>query len=331
MKRKALCVVLEVDEGRLVPVALELLGKARELADHAQQEWEVTACLLGKGVHALAGDAIECGADRVVVADHPALDPYTTTPHTAVVERIMKEHTPEVLLVGASHNGRDLAGRLAVRLRTGLTADCTDLELDTGSGLLKGWVVGFGGGIAACIVCPKHQPQMFTVRPGVFAAPVPKKRKGEVIRLAVETWLQPGPERVISRSRREGKDLSKAPVMVIGGRGVQGRFDLLESLKTRLGDKAEVGATRVAVDAGWISREHMIGQTGVVVRPQLAIVFGASGATHFTVGIDKAEIIISVNQDPEAPIFEQSDYVVVGDALKLIPALLERMGSGASL
>ncbi len=323
MTTRTLWVVLEVEEAQVVPVGLELLGRARKLAD--ERGFTVGACLFGHGVTSLSEEAIRCGADRVWVADHEALAPYTTTVHTELLAGLVTRHKPDILLLGATHNGRDLAGRLAVRLKTGLTADCTDLEIDPESSLLKGWVVGFGGGIAACITCPAHTPQMATVRPGVFPKPAGVRRRGTIERVEVGDAVAHRRERVLERRRQEVKNLAGAEVLVVGGRGVQGRFDLLHALCERLGPGAEVGATRVAVDAGWADRERQIGQTGVVMSPRLVMVFGASGATHFMVGIDKAETVIAVTLDPEAPIVDQADYVVVADALTLLPELTKQL------
>lgn len=308
---------LEVEGGALVPVGLELLGKSRALAD--QSGMAVTAVMIGHELGALAEQAVTGGADRVLLLEDPRLETYTTSPYTTLMTWLIQTRRPEILLMGATHNGRDLAGRLAVRVKTGLTADCTDLEMDPATGLLKSWVVGFGGGVAACIVCPSHRPQMATVRPGVFSIPPLSRHRGVVERVEIGPLVKPV-ERVLQRHRKEQKDISKTKVLVAGGRGVQGRFDLLQELAARLG--GEVGATRVAVDAGWASREVQIGQTGVVTRPETALVFGASGATHFTVGIDKAKTVIAVNNDPDAPIFDQCDYAVVGDAVQILSAMV---------
>ncbi len=320
---------LEMDGETLVTVGAELLGKARGLADQAGML--VTAIVMGHGLSRPADEAIRGGADRVLVMDHPGLVPYTTTPYTTLMAWAIQKRRPEILLMGATHNGRDLAGRLAVRLKTGLTADCTDLELDPATGLLKSWVVGFGGGVAACIVCPQHRPQMATVRPGVF--PVSPRhatggelglREGVLERVEVGALVNPS-EKVLQRHRKEQKDITQAKVLMIGGRGVQGRFDLLHELARQTG--GDVGATRVAVDAGWITREYQIGQTGVVTRPETAVVFGASGATHFTVGIEKAKTVIAVNNDPGAPMFDQADYIVVGDAVAVMTALQRELSA----
>jgi electron transfer flavoprotein alpha subunit len=227
---------------------------------------------------------------------------------------------PDILLLGATPNGRDLAGRIAVRVRTGLTADCTDLALK--DGLLSGEVTGFGGGILAYIKCPNHRPQMFTVRPGVFSAPAPNtRRKGKVTSVPVELGKNDVKVQVLEHVIGEGVDITRAEVLVAAGRGCRGDFSLVQELAGLLG--GEVGWSRVPVDEGWVSRDCMIGQTGYVTRPKLAIVCGISGAFQFTVGIEKAETIVAINLDEDAPIFEQADYCVVDDMFRVLPPLIE--------
>ncbi len=319
----ALWVYLEHEEGVLERVSLELLSKSRALADAAG--WRVAGLLLGHAVDPLVEQAFAWGADEVWVADHPLLEPFRVETHTAVAFQAILQGRPSVFLCGATPNGRDLAGRLAVRLRTGLTADCTDLRLDLEQGgVLIGEVTGFGGGIVALITMPRHRPQMATVRPGVFPLSSPQPgRTGVVIPLEVNLRPEELRTRVVERVVGRGVDLTQAPVLVVGGRGIHGRFDLLQELAALLG--GEVGATRPPVDEGLIGRERQVGQTGVVCRPKVAIVCGASGAFQFVVGIQNAGTVIAVNTDPEAPIFEFADYGVVGDALQVIPALIEAL------
>jgi len=317
-----LWVYLEQQEGRLSGVSLELLGRGRQLA--ADTGGKLTALLLGHDVGPLADAAVACGADQVLLAEHPLLQHYTTGPYTDVVTRLVLDRRPDILLLGATANGRDLAGRLAVRLRTGLTADCTDLRMDADTGLLLGEVTGFGHGVLATIQCPLHRPQMATVRPGVFPRPASDpSRTGSVE--PVQVRLGEGEERVrvVRRSSRRGVDITQAKRLVIGGRGVRGDFALLRRLARALG--ADVGATRVAVDEGWARDDMMIGQTGSVARPGLTIVCGASGAMQFTVGIQGSETIVAINSDPEAPIFEVADYCVADDVFQVIPPLIEAL------
>ncbi|MEE8422746.1 MAG: electron transfer flavoprotein subunit alpha/FixB family protein [Dehalococcoidia bacterium] len=313
---------LEHDDGMLDAVSRELLGKGRELsrALHAP----LTGMLLGRSVVSAAGEAVAWGADRVVMAQDPLLEPYTTDAHAQIAMQLVATAKPDVLLLSATPNGRDLAGRLAVRLRTGLTADCTDLAIEEETGLLLGEVVGFGGGIVATIKCERHRPQMATVRPGVFAAADPDPaRRGAIDDVPVDLDQSTLRVRVVEREVQRGASIADAELLVVGGAGTGGDFALLEELATALG--AELGVTRVAVDAGWASHERQVGQTGYVTRPKLAIVCGASGAQQFTVGIDQAETVLAVNADADAPIFDSADYSVVGDLFDILPPLVEEV------
>lgn len=315
-------VYLELEGGQLQPVSLEILGKARQLADEMQ--WPLCSLILGKQVAHLAAEVFEYGADRVWLAEHPLLESFTIEAYTAVVFQAVMQGKPSVFLIGATHNGRDLAARLAVRLRTGLNADCTDLRIKQEDGVLVSEVSGFGGGVLALIEMPDHRPQMATVRPGVFQIP-PKKpgSRGEVIRVNVDLRPEMITTRVIERYTSAGVDLTRTPVLVAGGRGIGQDFTELEHLAGLLG--GEVGATRPPVDSGYIERERQVGQTGVGCSPKLAICCGISGAFHFVVGIEHADTVIAINSDPEAPIFDYADYGVVGDVHKVLPALMEAL------
>ncbi len=314
-----LWVWLEQQDGLLEPVSLELLSKARELADQSRQT--VTGLLLGYEIGHLAIPAVAHGADEVLVAESPLMRNYTTNPYTKVMTELVLDRRPNILLLGATANGRDLAGRLAVRLRTGLTADCTDLNLNA-DGLLVGQVTGFGRGILAGILCPEHRPQMATVRPGVFPRPEPDEQAdGRILRVKAQLSEADAPVHVVRRSTTRGGDITAAERLVIGGRGVHGDFDLLGELAKLI--DADIGATRVAVDEGWADREAQIGQTGYVTRPKLAIVCGVSGAMQFTVGIQEAETVVAINSDPEAPIFEAADCCIVDDVFQVLPPLME--------
>ncbi|MDR5695147.1 MAG: electron transfer flavoprotein subunit alpha/FixB family protein [Armatimonadota bacterium] len=317
---KGLWVYLEQTDGKLEGVGLELLGKGRALADALGDK--LTGVLLGDGVEPLAREAISHGADEVLVVENPRLDVYRTDTYTNALFHVVRSHKPSIFLLGATPNGRDLAARLAARLRTGLTADCVDLGIEEGTGLLLGITAGFGGGILATIKCPNHRPQMATVRPGVFPRPVPEaKRRGKIRRLDVP--VQESAIQVLERRVGAEADLTTAKVLVIGGGGTRGDFRLLKELADLLG--GQLGATRVAVDAGWAPREWQIGQTGYVTRPKLAIVCGASGAMQFTVGIEGAETVVAINIDGEAPIFEYADYGIVDDVFAFLPALIEQI------
>lgn len=322
-----LWVFAEQQDGLLEPVSLELLGKARQLADQSGQT--LTALLLGFEVGHLAIPLIAHGADEVLVAEHRLLARYTTDPYAKAMTEVVLDRKPNILLLGATANGRDLAGRIAVRLRTGLTADCTDLTLNE-EGLLLGQVTGFGQGILAGILCPAHRPQMATVRPGVFPRPAALDSAADTHIRRVDVHLSDAdaPTRVLRHATARGGDITAAERLVIGGRGVHGDFDILRELAALI--NADVGATRVAVDEGWVDRETQIGQTGYVTRPKLAIVCGASGAMQFTVGIQDAETIVAINSDPEAPIFEAADFCIVDDVSHVLPPLVKAIRGGGN-
>lgn len=317
-----ICVVAESAPDQLESITLELLTKGRALA--GQAGWELACLLLGHENRHLAQEAFAYGAQQVWLADHPLLAQFTIEAYAAAAFQAIESFKPSVTLFGATPNGRDLAGRLAVRLRTGLNADCSDLELNPSSGVLVCQVSGFGGGVLALIEMKQHRPQMATVRPGVFSPGSPDySRSGQMILLEAEIHAENQRTQVLRRVTGESVDLTSAPVLVAGGRGMEGDFDILRRLAKHLG--GEVGATRPPVDEGHIERERQIGQTGVVCSPDLALCCGISGAFHFVVGIEKAGTVIAVNSDPQAPIFEFSDYCIVGDVHQIIPALLARL------
>jgi electron transfer flavoprotein alpha subunit len=317
-----LWIYVEHSDAAIEGVSLELLGHGRKLAEELDQR--LTAVIAGGDVEPLAEQAIAFGADDVLLAEHPLLDPYTTETHTKLIAALAVDRRPDIFLLGASANGRDLAGRLAVRLRTGLTADCTDLEIDPESCLLLGEVTGFGQGILATITCPHHRPQMATVRPGVFERPVADPaRAGNVERVEANLAEADAPIRVVRQSKGRAVDITQAERIVIGGRGTEGDFALLRRLARLL--KADLGASRVAVDQGWIGHDRMVGQTGSVTHPKLAVVCGVSGAMQFTVGIQDSDTVVAINSDPEAPIFEAADYCVANDLFEVVPPLIRAL------
>lgn len=321
-ENKAIWVYLEHENGALENVSLEMLAKARQLADQAG--WPVVSLLLGNGIRELGEQAIAHGADEVRLAVHPLLEHFTIEAYAHVAYQALLEAKPGVFLLGATPNGRDLAGRLAVRLRTGLNADCTQLRLDPEADVLICEVSGFGGGVLALIEMKHHRPQMATVRPGVFDALVPDpKRAGDVIPIPLDLTEDMVHTRVVERVTGEGVDISRAEVLVAGGRGVEGDFAMLTELARLLG--GEVGATRPPVDEGHIERERQVGQTGVVCSPRVAICCGISGAFHFVVGVEKAGTVIAINADPEAPIFDHADFCIVGDVQQVLPALIREL------
>lgn len=318
-EQQAIWVFLEQEGGALERVSLELLSKGRELAD--QLGWRLAGLLLGDAVSGLTIEAVAYGADEIFLIEHHLLEFFTVDAYAHVTLDALLDQKPSVFLLGATPNGRDLAGRLAVRMRTGLNADCTDLRFRPETGVLICEVSGFGGGVLALIEMQNHRPQMATVRPGVFAPGEPDyQRKGRLVRLPAELEESLIRTRSVERVVGQSVDLTQTPVLVAGGRGVDGDFQMLAELARMLG--GDVGATRPPVDEGHIERERQIGQTGVVCRPKVAIACGISGAFHFIVGIQEADMVIAINSDPEAPIFEFADYCVVGDVHQIVPALI---------
>jgi electron transfer flavoprotein alpha subunit len=322
---KSIWVYLEQDDGVFENVSLEILSKGREMAD--QLKWKLVGLLPGSGVKTLASKAIALGADEVRLADHPLLENFTIEACGSVIFEAVMAEKPSVLLLGATPNGRDLAGRLAVRFRTGLNADCTNLHMDTQAGLLVSEVSGFGGGVVAMIEMHNHRPQMATVRPGVFDMLTPDPaRKGKVVDIPIDLKPDQIKTRVLERVKSGVVDLTRVPALVVGGRGVKGDFETLRKLAGLLG--GDVGATRPPVDEGHIERERQVGQTGAVCKPKVAICCGLSGAFHLLVGIEKADVVVSINSDPGAPIFEFSDYYIVGDVSQYLPALIQALQPG---
>ena len=319
-EEKVIWILLEHTNGRLENVSLEILSKGRQLAD--ESDWSLTGLLIGHHVKGLAEEAFTYGVDELWLVDHPLLEQFTVDAYTHVAYQALMEGRPSIFLCGATVNGRDLAGRLAVRLKTGLNADCTDLRLNAKTGVLTSEVTGFGGGVLALLESPEHRPQMSTVRPGVFPqGDAVGDRTGKVVEMQVELEKRVIRTRIVERVTGEGVDLTKAPILVCGGRGIAGKFEMLEELANLL--EGEIGATRPPVDEGHIERERQVGQTGVVCRPKVAFACGISGAFHFIVGIENADLVVAINSDPEAPIFEHADYGIVGDALQVVPALIK--------
>jgi electron transfer flavoprotein alpha subunit len=323
-------VFIEQEEGEIAPVSLELLGKARELA--AQLVGRVHALLFGHEISSLAEQVIQYGADAVLLADHPALKVYRTLPYAKVAIDLVRERDPYILLLGATPIGRDLAPRIASAVAAGLTADCTDLKIgdferrgEAYKDLLYQIRPAFGGNLIATIVNPEMHPQMATVREGVMKLGTPDPaRQGLVERIETSFNGHHSALQVLKREiRLPGVDLKGASVIVAGGAGVGSKedFALLFELARVLG--GEVAASRAAVDAGFVSHEHQVGQTGVTVRPRLYIACGISGAVQHRAGMDQSSKIIAINTDPNAPIFDIAHYRIVGDLRTVIPKMIE--------
>ncbi|MDR1571607.1 MAG: electron transfer flavoprotein subunit alpha [Clostridiales Family XIII bacterium] len=341
-------VYAEQRAGKLMNVALELIGEGRRLAREISDDTKVYAVLVGEGVGALAQECFEFGADGAYVIDAPLLKNFTTDGYTKVLYDAVKEYRPEIVLFGATHIGRDLAPRVAARLNTGLTADCTRLDVKTSSYIeyarnnttldtsdldpnsddkgLKQTRPAFGGNLMATIVCPRTRPQMATVRPGVMSK---RERavgaKGE--RIDVSPKLSEGDIRTrivdIVKSAKELVSLTDADIICSGGRGLgdPSGFDLIRRFAEKVG--GVVGSSRAAVDAGWIAQSHQVGQTGTTVKPKIYFACGISGAIQHLAGMQTSDIIVAINKDPDAPIFEVADYGIVGDLYKVVPQIID--------
>jgi len=322
-------VFIEVVRGKIKGVSLELLGQGRKMADDLGEK--LVAIIPGNEIEDFAKMAIHYGADEAIVVDQKELKDYSTDGYTKAMCTLIKKYNPAVLLIGATNNGRDLGPRVSSRMQTGLTADCTELGVDSETRLVKWTRPAFGGNLMATILCPDHRPQIGTVRPGVFKKPEEDTgRKGEIIHETVEF----GPDEIRTRiveviTEAGGADvnLEEAEIIVSGGRGVGGPegFEVLKELADEIG--AQIGASRAAVDSGWISSLHQVGQTGKSVGPKIYIACGISGAIQNVAGMSSSDVIIAINKDPDAPIFNIADYGIVGDLFEIIPELTKRIRS----
>ena len=318
-------VFAEQRNGELQKVSLEILGEGRRLADELGVK--LTAVLLGNNVGALADTLGEHGADEILVAEHEALENYTTDGYTKVICELANERKPGILFIGATFIGRDLGPRVAARLSTGLTADCTSLEVDVTNGDLLATRPAFGGNLMATIACPNHRPQMATVRPGVFSKLTEKKENYTIENVSVELEASDIRTTVVEvvKANKDIVDIGEAKVIVAGGRGVGSKenFALLQELATVLG--GVVGASRGAVDKGWIERDYQVGQTGKTVRPTIYVACGISGAIQHVAGMQESDMIIAINKDETAPIMKVADYAIVGDLNKVIPEMISKL------
>lgn len=312
---------IEQFQGWACSISWEMLGQGRRLADVLAVP--VTACIFGHQIEHVAAEAIAYGADQVFVVDDPTLAAYRTDPYADALARLVRDHKPEILLLGASARGRDLAGAVATELHTGLTADCTGLEIDPETRQLRQTRPAFGGNIMATIICPLHRPQMATVRQRVFEAPrADATRSGKIIRVSAAMREVDIASKVLDFVLEAAQvNLADARIIVTGGRGVGGPegFRPLQELADVLG--GALGASRAAVDAGWIPYAYQIGQTGRTVRPDLYIACGVSGAIQHLAGMQTSQVIVAINKDPEAPILNIATYGIVGDLFEVVPAL----------
>jgi electron transfer flavoprotein alpha subunit len=317
-------VFAEQRDGRPASVAFELLGAGMRLANELGTV--LSAILLGSD-ETSASELIEWGADRVYLCTDQSLRAFNDEAYTEVLSRLINEHRPEIVLAGATPVGRSFIPRVAARLRTGLTADCTSLQMEKESRNLLQIRPAFGGNIMATIVCPNHRPQMATVRPRVMKKGEPEEgRQGEIININFEDIATR--TKVIDTIKEVSDtmvNLHEADVIVAGGRGVGGPdgFKMLEELAIAL--DGAIGASRAAVDEGWIPYSHQIGQTGKTVCPKIYIACGISGAVQHLVGMQSSDIIIAINKNPEAPIFNVATYGLVGDLFEIVPLLTKRI------
>jgi len=326
--RKGVWVFAEQRGGKLSRVSLELLGKAQELAGILNQQ--VSALLLGYQISGISDILIKYGADNVYLGEHRALTNYRTNSYAKVVEELVNQYRPNILLMGATHIGRDLAPRVSRRVGVGLTADCTELSIDSDEGILLQTRPAFGGNVMATIANRYSRPQMATVRPGVMEALEKPGNKGKVIRHKFSLTEKEIGTKVLEivKEKKKGVDLSKAKVIVAGGRGVgdAGGFKVLKKLANAMG--GEVAGTRVAFEEGWIPVSQQVGQTGQSVRPELYIACGISGAIQHRAGMMNSRYIIAINKDPRAPIFQVADWGIVGDLHEVVHEMLRQLNKG---
>jgi len=345
---KNVWVYAEQREGKLLNVALELIGEGYRLAKEISSDTLVCAVLIGDQIDHLVDECYAYGAEKVILIQDPLLKNYITDSYTKVLVDAVKEKKPEIVLYGATHIGRDLAPRVAARLNTGLTADCTRLDVKVSSYIkyakenttldtstldpndedtgIKQTRPAFGGNLMATIICPKTRPQMSTVRPGVMQ----KREKVDGAKGVLEVYKPVISEADIRtklieivKSTKERVSLTDAEIICSGGRGLgdPSGFELIKKFADKVG--GVVGSSRAAVDAGWIEHSHQVGQTGTTVKPKIYFACGISGAIQHLAGMQTSDIIVAINKDPDAPIFEVADFGIVGDLYKVIPQIIE--------
>lgn len=321
---KDVWVFIEQVEGQIRNVSHELLGEGRKLADAKGQK--LAGVIIGDGVESFAKEVFASGADKVYLIEGPEFKNYSTDGYTAVLTDLINTYKPSVILIGATNDGRDLGPRVACRVGTGLTADCTNLGIDEQTGLVAWTRPAFGGNIMATILCPEHRPQMGTVRPKVFKRPEQDfSRTGEIVRVASKIKSQDIRTKLVDLVKvcTTSCNLEEAEIIVSGGRGMckPENFALIEGLADVLG--GVVGASRAVVDAGWKPHFHQVGQTGKTVGPKVYFACGISGAIQHVAGMSSSDVVIAINKDADAPIFKVADYGIVGDVMEVLPALIE--------
>ncbi|MFC1949325.1 FAD-binding protein [Chloroflexota bacterium] len=323
---RGIWVFAEQRDGIIKNVGYELLSRGRELADTL--DTELCAVCMGYNIKE-AEQLISYGADRIYLVDDPALGDHSEELYVGQLVRLIQEHKPEIVLTGATSLGRSFIPRVAATLKTGLTADCTGLDVDTENRLLLQTRPAFGGNIMATIICQSRRPQMATVRPRVFARNKLEGRKGQVIQIDFDREQVTAKTKLLNfiADLTEMVKIEDADIIVSGGRGLgkPENFQLIEELASALG--AAVGSSRPPVDDGWIPYPHQVGQTGKTVRPKLYIACGISGSVQHMAGMQTSECIVAINNDPEAPIFEIATYGIVGDLFKIVPMLTEKLKS----
>lgn len=322
-------VFVEQRNHKIEEVSLELIGEASKLA--SQVGYKVVGVLLGYDVGELSKELIAYGCDKVIVIDDKMLETFIPEAYTKAISQVINEYIPDAFFIGATTVGRDIGPRVAGRVETGLTADATILEVDPeneDSKLL--WITrpAFGGNLFGTIICPDHHPQMATVRPGVLLKNhYDKERTGEILDYKIEFKVSDKNVEILEEVERklEGMDITTAEIIVSGGRGVGSKenFSLLESIAKQLG--GVVAGSRAAVDAGWIAKEKQVGQTGKTVRPKVYIACGISGAVQHVAGMDNSDLIIAINRDQYAPIFEESHVSIVGDLFEILPEVANKI------
>ena len=353
---KHIWVFAEQRQGKIQNVALELIGEGKRLAKDISEDTQLCAVLIGNNIDHLAQECFEYGAEKVYMVQDPLLENYTTDGYTKVMKQLIDEYKPEIVLYGATHIGRDFAPRIAARCNTGLTADCTHLDvkvskyiefakanttLDTStldpndpSTGIKQTRPAFGGNLMATIICPKTRPQMSTVRPGVMQKQerVPGAT-GEIVN--VKPDIKASDIRIeikdIVKSMKEMVSLTDAKIICSGGRGLgdASGFELIQKFADKVG--GVVGSSRAAVDAGWIDHSHQVGQTGTTVKPEIYFACGISGAIQHLAGMQTSNCIVAINKDPDAPIMEVADYAIVGDLYKVIPEIIAEWDNAEAL